>query len=106
MREIERVHYATYRAHLYALTYYALGRKKESDAALRELMTKYHASNAFEIAKVYAFRNQTDKAFEWLDRAYAQRDPSLMSTKIDPLLKNLHNDPRFAALLKKLNLPT
>ena len=103
--EIECVHYAPYRAHLYALTYYALGRKKESDAALSELITKYHASNAFEIATIFAFRNQTDEAFEWLDRAYAQRDPSLMSTKMDPLLKSLHNDPRFAALLKKLNLP-
>jgi TolB-like protein/DNA-binding winged helix-turn-helix (wHTH) protein/Tfp pilus assembly protein PilF len=103
--EIEHVHYATYRAHLYALTYYALGRKKESDAALSELITKYHASNAFEIATIYAFRDQTDEAFEWLDRAYAQRDPSLMSTKMEPLLKNLHDDPRFAALLKKLNLP-
>ena len=104
--EIEHIHYATYRAHLYALTYYALGRKKESDAALRELMMKYHASNAFEIATIYAFRNQTDEAFEWLDRAYAQRDPSLMSTKVEPLLKSLHSDPRFAAFLKKLNLPT
>jgi TolB-like protein/DNA-binding winged helix-turn-helix (wHTH) protein len=103
--EIEHVHYATYRAHLYALTYYALGRKKESDAALRELMMKYHASNAFEIATIYAFRNQTDESFEWLDRAYAQRDPSLMSTKVEPLLKILHNDPRYAAFLKKLNLP-
>ena len=88
-----------------SLTYYALGRKKESDAALSELIAKYHASNAFEIATIYAFRNQTDEAFEWLDRAYVQRDPSLMSTKMDPLLKSLHNDPRFAALLKKLNLP-
>jgi tetratricopeptide (TPR) repeat protein len=102
--EIERVHYAPYRAHLYALTYYALGRKKESDAALSELITKYHASNAFEIATIYAFRNQTDEAFEWLDRAYGQRDPSMMSTKVEPLLNSLHNDPRFAALLKKLNL--
>jgi hypothetical protein len=68
-------------------------------------MIKYNASNAYEIAQVYAFRNQTDEAFEWLDRAYAQRDPSLMSTKIDPLLKNVHSDPRYAAFLKKLNLP-
>ena len=72
---------------------------------MRELMMKYHASNAFEIATIYAFRNQTDEAFEWLDRAYAQRDPSLMSTRMDPLLKSLHNDPRYAAFLKKLNLP-
>jgi tetratricopeptide (TPR) repeat protein len=103
--EIEPVHNATYGAHLYALTYYALGRKKESDAALSELITKYHASNAFEIATIYAFRNQADEAFEWLDRAYAQRDPSLMSTKVEPLLKNLHHDPRYAAFLKRLKLP-
>jgi TolB-like protein/DNA-binding winged helix-turn-helix (wHTH) protein len=103
--EIEHVHYAPSRAWLYALTYYALGRKKESDAALRELMMKYHASNAFEIATIYAFRNQTDEAFEWLERAYAQRDASMMSTQVEPLLKSLHHDPRFAALLKKLNLP-
>jgi TolB-like protein/DNA-binding winged helix-turn-helix (wHTH) protein len=105
LREIERVHYVPTRVFLYALTYHALGREKESDAALSELITKYHASNAFEIATIYAFRNQTDEAFEWLDRAYAQRDPSMMSTKVQPLLNSLHDDPRFPALLKKLNLP-
>jgi TolB-like protein/DNA-binding winged helix-turn-helix (wHTH) protein len=104
--EIEHVHYAPYRAHLYALTYYALGRKKESDAALQELTMKYHASHAFEIATIYAFRNQTGEAFEWLDRAYAQHDPSLVTTKVDPLLKSLHNDPRYAAFLTKLHLPS
>ena len=102
--EVDRVHNAPLRAFLYALTYHALGREKESDAALNELITKYHASNASEIAMVYAFRDQTDKAFVWLDRAYAQRDPGLMSTKVEPLLKSLHNDPRYAAFLKKLNL--
>ncbi len=102
--EIERIHYPSYRACLYALAYHALGREKDSDAALSELM-KYHASSASEIAAVYAFRNQTDEAFEWLDRAYAEHDLNLNWTKADPLLKNLHNDPRFAALLKKLNLP-
>jgi TolB-like protein/DNA-binding winged helix-turn-helix (wHTH) protein len=103
--EIERVSDAARRGWLYALTYHALGQEKDSDAALSELITKYQASSAFEIAMVYAFRNQTDKAFEWLDRAYAERDPSLMSTKIDPLLKSLRNDARYAAFLKKLNLP-
>jgi hypothetical protein len=73
---------------------------------LRELIAKYHADSAYEIAQVYAFRNQSDEAFEWLDRAYAQRDGGLIGTKVDPLLKSLHNDPRYAALLKTLNLPT
>jgi hypothetical protein len=49
--------------------------------------------------------NQSGEAFEWLDRAYAQRDSGLIYTKVDPLLKSLHGEPRFAAFLKKLNLP-
>jgi TolB-like protein/DNA-binding winged helix-turn-helix (wHTH) protein len=103
--EIELVRHDPARAVLYPIAYYALGRKKESDAALSKLITKYHASNAYPIAGVYAFRNQSDEAFEWLDRAYAQRDTGLIHTKVDPLLKSLHKDPRFAAFLKKLNLP-
>ncbi len=78
----------------------------ESDAALSELIAKYHEGGAYQIAQVYAFRNQSDEAFEWLDRAYAQRDGGLIGTKVDPLLKSLHNDPRFVVFLKKLNLPT
>jgi tetratricopeptide (TPR) repeat protein len=101
--EIELVRNGPFRAALYAIAYYALGRKKESDAALSELITKYHASMAYQIAEVYAFRNQPDEAFEWLDRAYAQHDSGLIGTKVEPLLKKLHGDPRFAAFLKKLN---
>jgi TolB-like protein/DNA-binding winged helix-turn-helix (wHTH) protein len=94
------------RVFLYAIAYHALGRKEESDAALTKLITKYHTSMAYQIAQVYAVRNQSNEAFEWLDRSHAQRDGGLIGTKMDPLLKNLHGDPRFAALLKKLNLPT
>jgi TolB-like protein/DNA-binding winged helix-turn-helix (wHTH) protein/cytochrome c-type biogenesis protein CcmH/NrfG len=103
--EIELVRYDPIRAFLYAIAYHALGRKEESDAALSKLITKYHASMAYQIAVVYAFRNQSNEAFEWLDRAYAQRDDGLIGSKVDPLLKNLHNDPRYTALLKKLNMP-
>jgi TolB-like protein/DNA-binding winged helix-turn-helix (wHTH) protein len=103
--EIERIQLVDLRLYLYAPAYYALGRKKEADAALNELIAKYHARSAYYIATVYAFRNQSDQAFEWLDRAYAQRDDGLIETKVDPFLKSLHSDPRYAALLKKLNLP-
>jgi hypothetical protein len=89
-----------------AIAYHALGREKESDAALQELITKYQTIAAFQIAEVYAFRNLSDKAFEWLDRAYAQRDVGVALTKVSPLMKSLHNDPRFVVFLKKLNLPT
>jgi tetratricopeptide (TPR) repeat protein len=102
--EIDQVRSDSLRGVLYAIAYYALGRKEESDAALRELIAKYHIGEAYGIAAVYAFRNQPDEAFEWLDRAYTQHDGGLIQTKVDPLLKNLHSDPRYAALLKKLNL--
>jgi len=103
--EIERER-DPFRSQHYAIAYLALGRPKESDAALSELIEKYHAIAAFQIAEVYAFRKQPDEALEWLDRAYAQRDDALVLTKIDPLLKNLHGDPRFAVFLKKLKLST
>jgi TolB-like protein/DNA-binding winged helix-turn-helix (wHTH) protein/lipoprotein NlpI len=105
LSEIELVRYDDARATLYPLAYYALGRKKEADAALSELISKYHASTAYQIAEVYAFRNQSDEAFEWLDRAYVQRDDDLVITKVDPLLKNLHSDPRYTAFLDKIHLP-
>jgi TolB-like protein/DNA-binding winged helix-turn-helix (wHTH) protein len=106
LTEIERLQIDSQRGVLYSIAYYALGRKKESDAALRELISKYKGSDAYGIAVVYAFRNQSDEAFKWLDRAYTQRDGGLIETKVDPRLKNLHNDPRFAAFLKKLNFPS
>jgi len=105
LSEIERVRDESQRASLFAIAFHALGRKQESDAALSELTTKYQ-QNTYRIAEVYAFRNQSDEAFEWLDRAYGQRNAGLILAKVDPLLKSLRHDPRYAALLKKLNFPT
>src|SRR5882762_5094089 len=103
--EIERIRYDSQRAFLYAMAYYAIGRQKESDTALSELIAKDHARSPYSIATVYAFENRSDQAFEWLDRAYAQRAGDVIGTRIDPFLKRLHGDPRFAAFLKKLHLP-
>jgi hypothetical protein len=66
---------------------------------------EYQTDSAFQIAGVYAFRHEPDQAFEWLDRAYVQHDTGLAATKFEPLLKNLHGDPRYIAFLKKLRLP-
>ena len=103
--EIERVGYDPVRTFLYATAYHARGREKESDAALRELIAKDQAIDPYLIAAIYAVRNQSDEAFEWLDRAYAKHDDGLICIKVEPLLRSLQNDPRFPALLKKLNLP-
>jgi len=106
LAEMEREPEPALRLQGEALAYHALGRKKESDAALAELIAKYQADAAFQISEVYAFRGEADRAFEWLERAYAQRDSGLAEMKGDPLLKSLERDPRYAAFLKKMRLPT
>jgi tetratricopeptide (TPR) repeat protein len=88
-----------------ALVYYALGRKAESDAALADMLKEQAEVNAFGIAEVYAFRGQSDEAIHWLDRAYAQKDPSLYYIKGELPLKSLEADRRFKAFLRKMNLP-
>jgi hypothetical protein len=42
----------------------------------------------FYSGQVYAYRGQSDKSFEWLERIYRQRDAGLPKMKTDPLLKN------------------
>jgi tetratricopeptide (TPR) repeat protein len=89
-----------------ALVYHALGREQDSNAALFELIAKHHTDSAFQIAQAYAFRGESDKSFEWLERAYQQRDAGLTMIKTDPLLKYLHQDRRYHELLKKIHPPT
>jgi TolB-like protein/Tfp pilus assembly protein PilF len=89
-----------------ALVYHALGREQDSRAALASLIAKNHADAGYQIAQVYAYRGESDKSFEWLEHAYAQRDPGLAEIKTDPLLKILRHNPRFTELLKKMRLPT
>ena len=88
-----------------ALAYHALGREQDSNAALAALIAKDDTDAAYQVAQVYAYRGEPDKAFEWLERAYKQRDPGLPDIKSDPLMKSLHHDPRYAELLKKMRLP-
>jgi len=84
----------------------ALGRTREADQSLAIAERENSATQAFWIAVIYAGRNDVNRAFTWLDRAYRQRDPILVTNlKSDPLLQNLRSDPRYRALLQKMNLP-
>jgi hypothetical protein len=51
---------------------------------------------------VYSWRGETDKAFEWLDRAWRQHDGGLLAVQTEPMLAPLRTDPRFAALRRKV----
>jgi adenylate cyclase len=88
-----------------AMVEHTLGHAKASQQALDAVIAKYALMAAYQIAEVYAWRGEKDKAFEWLERAYQQQDGGLSRVKGDALLKSLRNDPRFNTLLRKMNLP-
>jgi TolB-like protein/Tfp pilus assembly protein PilF len=84
------------------MAYYALGRKAESDAALAELIRKFEKEAAGNIADVLAYRGEADRAFEWLDKEIAYNGPAMSEVACDPLLANLHKDPRWLPFLESI----
>ena len=87
-----------------AIVQHALGRRPDSDATLLQLIEKHADIAAFQVAEVQAARGEVDRAFEWLERAYAQRDPRLSLMKPNPRLRSVHGDPRWNAFLKRMGL--
>jgi TolB-like protein/class 3 adenylate cyclase len=102
--EAEREVLPTYRFLAIAMAQHALGRANASDAALRSLVDKDADTAAYQIAQIHAYRGETDRAFDWLERAYAQRDSGLVNTATDPLLRSLHGDARWQPLVRKVGL--
>jgi tetratricopeptide (TPR) repeat protein len=94
-----------WRSHGLALVYHDLGKKKEADDVAADFIKRFQNVGSFQVAEIYAYRDEKDKAFEWLERAYTQRDGGLTEIKGDPLLRNLETDPRYIAFLQKMKLP-
>jgi tetratricopeptide (TPR) repeat protein len=88
-----------------AMAQRALGNAAAANEALQTLTTKFGHSGAYQIAVVFAHAGDPDRAFEWLERARVQNDGGLALIKLDPQLRALRGDPRYAALLRKLDLP-
>lgn len=87
-----------------AMVHHSRGRKAGSNQALSELIEKYQAGGAYNVAQVYAFRGEADQAFEWLEKAWVQHDGGMFLVKVDPLLKSLRTDRRFEALTRRMGL--
>ena len=97
-REVE----APFRLLGIALAELALGHAANSDAALDKLIQEHGAAAAYQIAGLLAMRGDAEGAFQWLERAYRQRDAGLASMQVDRLLRGLHDDPRWPRLLEKM----
>ncbi len=85
-----------------SMVYHVLGRKAESDAALAELTRKYPRDGAYNIASVYAFRGESDRAFQWLDRAVEVQDPGLSQIAVDAPFAPIRFDPRWLPFLRRV----
>jgi len=57
------------------------------------------------IAFIFAGLDEKDKAFEWLEKTYDQREAWLDQLKVDPMYDNLRSDPRFQDLVERMNFP-
>jgi TolB-like protein/DNA-binding winged helix-turn-helix (wHTH) protein/Tfp pilus assembly protein PilF len=73
---------------------------------------KYHEQPApdgvqdwFFIAAAYAQLGEKDRAFQWLGRAYQNRDYFMTFIKTDPFMDPLREDPRFEAMLRRVGFP-
>jgi len=89
-------------------SYARMGKKAEAQQMIAKLERHVQESGVgrYEIALIYAGLGDKDQAFSWLDKAYEVRDKGLTYLKIDPCIDPLRSDPRFAALVKRVGLPS
>src|SRR5438093_1469432 len=94
-----------YRRFELAVAQYVVGDRQAADAALAHLIAKAREGFAYQIAEVYAVRGEKDKASDWLQISFDDRDAGMLGLLVDPLLRSLRDDPRYKNLLAKLGLP-
>jgi TolB-like protein/Tfp pilus assembly protein PilF len=94
-----------YRRFVLALAHHVRGDRAAADAALADLIANGRDQLAYQIAQVYAVRGEKDKAFEWLQISFDTHDTGTLGLLIDPLLHGLRDDPRYKALVAKMNFP-
>jgi serine/threonine protein kinase/tetratricopeptide (TPR) repeat protein len=86
---------------------YALsGRQSEAFKEIGKLreMSKQRYVAPYSLAIIYASLGDRDNALQWLEKAYEDRSTRLVWIKVDPLLDSLRSEPRFAELLRRMNL--
>jgi serine/threonine-protein kinase len=94
-----------YRRFLLAVAHYVRGDRNAADAALADLIANGRGL-VYQIAEAYAVRGEKDKAFEWLQASFDTHDSGTLGLLVDPLLRALRDDPRYKALVAKMNFPT
>jgi TolB-like protein/DNA-binding winged helix-turn-helix (wHTH) protein/cytochrome c-type biogenesis protein CcmH/NrfG len=80
------------------------GDKVRADAAMAEVkeFAKHHEIPSLVFAYYEARFGDRDEAFQWLEKAYQERDPGLGTIEIEVSLDNLRSDPRFQDLERRV----
>jgi TolB-like protein/lipoprotein NlpI len=104
LREAQLEPDESYRRFELAVAQYARGDRAAADAALADLMA-HNQGLDYQVAQVYTVRAEKEKAFEWLQIAFDNHDTGILALLVDPLLNSLRDDPRFKALVAKMNFP-
>ena len=78
--------------------------RKRLDQAKEKINNKEEYVPPTSVAAFAARLGDNDQAFEWLEQAYEVRDDGLTRLKLDPRYQNLRSDPRYAGLLRRINL--
>jgi len=86
------------------LAYTTLGREAEAQAVLLRMLAQEGEQSPAWIAEAFAWRGEKDQAFEWLEKAYVQKDVGLAYLLGNYVFKGLWDDPRWVELLQKLKL--
>jgi tetratricopeptide (TPR) repeat protein len=83
------------------------GRRSEAREILRRLeeLNERVRVCAYQIAVVHVGLGEPDRAMEWLERAFARRQMHVPFMAVEPRFDSLRSDPRFKAVLARLNLP-
>ena len=66
-------------------------------------MSKTRYYPPYQIATIYAGLGDSDRAFEWLEKAFQERSPGLKFLKTEPMLDNLRADKRFDDLVHRVD---
>ena len=85
-----------------AMAYHALGNSMQSDKAVQALTGSVAGNNQLLIAQIFAFRNENDESFKWIADGIENDDWRVAELHTSILFKNLHDDPRWNAVLEKL----
>jgi hypothetical protein len=87
-----------------AFVFHSLGRHDDAAESRRWVIDNFGLPFGYQIAEVFAWQDNPDKAFEWLDISFDNHDGGLTYLLVDPFLDSLHADPRWRPLLERMNL--